>query len=155
MYEHKHVLVAVDGSADSEAVLTFLLRIAGPLDMRVTLLRVLEPVVPDVIEGSRHVVVEDAEARRTDAEEYLAALAADLRSRGVETRCRVGRGKPAEEILAAARAEGVDFIAMATHGRSGVRRLLFGSVAETVLRHADVPVFLIRQPAMVGTTEGR
>lgn len=155
MYEHRHVLVAVDGSADSEAVLTFLLGIAGPLDMRVTLLRVLEPVVPDVIEGSRHVVVEDVEARRTDAQEYLAALAADLRSRGVETRCVVGRGKPAEEILAAACAEGADFIAMATHGRSGVKRLLFGSVAETVLRHADVPVFLIRQPAMVGTTEGR
>jgi nucleotide-binding universal stress UspA family protein len=54
-------------------------------------------------------------------------------------------GRPDTEILAAARSAGADLIAMSTHGRSGVRRLLFGSVAEQVLRQADVPVFLIRE----------
>lgn len=48
-------------------------------------------------------------------------------------------------ILEIAKSSGADLIAMSTHGRSGLGRLLFGSVAEQVLRHADVPVFLMRQ----------
>jgi len=58
---------------------------------------------------------------------------------------RVRRGQPVEQILAAAREEAADLIAMTTHGRTGPARLLFGSVAEGVLRHADIPVFLMRQ----------
>jgi len=146
MYSHKRALVALDGSPSSEAVLRFLLEIAGPLDMTVLLVRVLEPVTPVVIEGSRHMVVEDVEGRRRDAEEYLAPIAAALRAQGVETACDVRRGHPAEEIITAAREHRADLIAMATHGRTGLGRLLFGSVAEVVLRHAPVPVFMIRQP---------
>lgn len=146
MYRHKRVLVALDGSPSAEAVLRFLLEIAGPLDMTVALLRVLEPVPPVVIEGTRHMVVEDVESRRRDAEEYLAPIAAELRKQGVDVSFQVRRGRPAEEILAAAREGHVDLIAMATHGRTGLGRLLFGSVAEAVLRHAPVPVFMIRQP---------
>jgi nucleotide-binding universal stress UspA family protein len=56
----------------------------------------------------------------------------------------VRRGQPAEEILASARAAGADLIAMTTHGRSGLGRLLFGSVAEAALRQAEIPVFLMR-----------
>jgi nucleotide-binding universal stress UspA family protein len=151
MYSHKRVLVALDGSPSSEAVLRFLLEIAGPLDMTVLLLRVLEPIVPTVIEASRHVEVEDVEGRRRDAEEYMAPIGAALRAQGVETAWEVRRGRPAEEILAAARERGADLIAMATHGRTGLGRLLFGSVAEAVLRHASVPVFMIRQPEAVQT----
>ena len=147
MYNHKRVLVALDGSASSEAVLRFLLEIAGPLDMTVLLLRVLEPIPPSVIETTRQMVLEDVEGRRRDAEEYLAPIAAALRAKGVTVSWQVRRGRPAEEILAAARDSHVDLIAMATHGRTGVGRLLFGSVAESVLRHAPVPVFMLRQPA--------
>ena len=57
----------------------------------------------------------------------------------------VRRGEPTAEILAGARAADADLIAMTTHGRSGLGRLLFGSVAEAVLRQADIPVFLMRQ----------
>lgn len=151
MYSHKRALVALDGSPSSEAVLRFLLEIAGPLDMTVLLVRVLEPVPPVVIEGSRHMVLEDLEGRRRDAEEYLAPIAAALRAQGVETTWEVRRGHPAEEIIAAAREQHADLIAMATHGRTGLGRLLFGSVAEVVLRHAPVPVFMIRQPDAVLT----
>ncbi|HEU4368694.1 MAG TPA: universal stress protein [Methylomirabilota bacterium] len=149
MYSHKRALVALDGSPSSEAVLRFLLEIAGPLDMTVLLVRVLEPVPPVVTEGSRHMVIEDVEGRRRDAEEYLAQIAAALRAQGVETALEVRRGRPAEEILAAAREHRADLIAMATHGRTGLGRLLFGSVAEVVLRRAPVPVFMIRQPDAV------
>ncbi len=57
---------------------------------------------------------------------------------------RVGVGKPAEEILRVAREEGVDLIVMGTHGHTGLRHLLLGSVAEEVTRHAPCPVFTIR-----------
>jgi nucleotide-binding universal stress UspA family protein len=149
MFSRKRVLVALDGSPSSEAVLRFLLEIAGPLDMSVMLLRVLEPIPPMALEGTRHFTAENPEARRRDAEEYLAPIAAALRAQGVEVTWEVRRGRPDEEILAATREGAADLIAMATHGRTGLGRLLFGSVAEAVLRHASVPVFLIRQPDAV------
>jgi nucleotide-binding universal stress UspA family protein len=148
---YKRVLVALDGSASSEAVLQFLLEIAGPLDMTVMLLRVLEPLPPMAIEGTRHVTLDDVAARQQDAEEYLAAIAAALRARGVSVTSEVRRGRPDTAILTAAHEGRADLIAMATHGRTGLGRLLFGSVAEAVLRHATIPVFMIRQPVPVET----
>jgi nucleotide-binding universal stress UspA family protein len=59
-------------------------------------------------------------------------------------RTEVRRGEPVEEIVRGAREVGADLIAMTTHGRSGFGRLLFGSVAEAVLREAELPVFLMR-----------
>jgi nucleotide-binding universal stress UspA family protein len=150
MYSHRRVLVALDGSAAAEAVLRFLLEIAGPLDMTVLLIRVLEPMPPMVRGSVRQLVLEDIASRRRDAEEYLAPIAAALRAKGVDVSWQVRRGHAAEEILAAAAESSVDLIAMATHGRTGLGRLLFGSVAETVLRQAPVPVFMIRQPDGVG-----
>jgi len=152
VYKHKRVLVALDGSPSAEAVLNFLLDIAGPLDMTVLLLRVLEPIPPMAIEGTTNFTSgDDVEMRHYDAEDYLAPLAARLRGQGVAAACQVRRGRPAEQILAAARESHADLIAMATRGRTGVGRLLFGSVAEEVLRHAPVPVFMIRQPDSVET----
>jgi len=80
------------------------------------------------------------------SQEYLTAIAAELRAKGlrVDTQVRVGTNA-VEEILAGARDVGADLIAMTTHGRGGLGRLLFGSVAEAVLRQADIPVFLMRQ----------
>jgi nucleotide-binding universal stress UspA family protein len=147
MYSHKRVLVALDGSQAGEAVMKLLMEIAGPLDMTIMLLHVVEPARPEVLEGP--VMVEDVEARRRDAEEYLAPIAAMLRSQGVDTSWAIRHGRPADEILAAATESSADLIAMATHGRTGLGRLLFGSVAEAVLRRASVPVFLIRQPQTV------
>jgi nucleotide-binding universal stress UspA family protein len=141
---YKRALVPLDGSSVAEAIIPFILDIAGPLDMEVILLRVVEPIVPIVIEGSRHVEVEDVEARRTDAEEYLAPLAVELRNKAVRVESQVRRGNPADEIVAAARETGADLIAMSTHGRGGLGRLVFGSVAQAVLRHVDTPVLLMR-----------
>jgi nucleotide-binding universal stress UspA family protein len=144
MYSHKRVLVALDGSTACETVLRFLMEIAGRLEMTVLLLHVLEPITPQVVEGT--VIVDDIEARRREAEEYLAPISAALRSQGVDTAWAIRRGQPAEEILDAATESGADLIAMATHGRTGLGRLVFGSVADAVLRQAPVPVFMIREP---------
>jgi nucleotide-binding universal stress UspA family protein len=140
----KRAVVALDGSPVAEAIIPFILEIAGPLDMEVVLVRVNRPIPPEVIDGSRHVMVEDPEASRVDAEEYLAPVAVELRKKGVRARTQVRRGDPAEEIVLAARDIDADLIAMTTHGRSGLGRLLFGSVAEAVLRESRLPVFLMR-----------
>lgn len=144
MPSHKRVLVALDGSSAGEAVLRCLTEIAGPFVLGVTLLHVLEPITPQVSDGA--MVLDDVEARRRDAEEYLQLVATALGVQGVETACTIRQGRAADEILAAAKESGADLIAMATHGRTGLGRLLFGSVAEAVLRRAPVPVLMLREP---------
>jgi nucleotide-binding universal stress UspA family protein len=141
---YKRVLVPLDGSLVAEGIIPFIMEIAGPLDLQVVLLRVLVPVPPMAVEGTRQVVIEDFAKHRAEAAEYLAAMASELRAKGVRVTKDVRRGEPVAEILAGAREAEADLIAMTTHGRSGLGRLLFGSVAEAVLRQAEVPVFLMR-----------
>lgn len=141
---YRRVLVPLDGSLVAEGIIPFIMEIAGPLDMQVVLLRVLVPVPPMSVEGTRQVVIEDLEKRRAEAEKYLAVIAAELRGKGVRATTDVRPGEPVAEILQGAREAEADLIAMTTHGRSGLRRLLFGSVAEAVLRQAEIPVFLMR-----------
>ena len=140
----KRVLVPLDGSDLAEEVLPFLTEIAGPLDIEFTLLRVVVPVPPEYVEGTRYITVENIPARMEAARAYLAPIAAGLEAKGVRVTTELRRGDPLPEILEAAKAAKVDLIAMTTHGRTGLGRLLFGSVAEAVLRHSEVPVFLVR-----------
>ena len=94
--------------------------------------------------------MEELAARTKEAGDYLSGIAAALSGRGVRVQVRVSRGTPVQEILAATRESGADLIAMTTHGRSGLRRLVVGSVAEGVLRRADSPVLLLRISAARG-----
>jgi nucleotide-binding universal stress UspA family protein len=142
---YRRALVPLDGSMIAEAIVPFILEIAGPLDMEVALLRVVVPSPPLVVEGSTHAVVEDMEKLRADAQEYLASIATALRARGIRVTVHVRSGDAVGEILAGARENEADLIAMTTHGRGGLGRLLFGSIAEAVLRQAEIPVFLMRQ----------
>jgi nucleotide-binding universal stress UspA family protein len=144
---YKRALVPLDGSVVAEGVVPFVLEIAGPLDMEVTLLRVVVPTPPVIVEGSSYVAVDDLEQQEADADAYLAGIAAELRAKGIRVKSIVRRGEPVAAILNGAREVDADLIAMTTHGRSGFGRLLFGSVAEAVLRHSRVPVLLMRQTA--------
>lgn len=140
----RRALIPLDGSAVAEAVIPVFLEFALPLKLEVVLLQVLAPVTPQVSEGSRHVIVDATERLRQEAEAYLGRYAEGLCAQGLSARTAVRVGDAATEIAAGAREYQADLIAMTTHGRSGLSRLLFGSVAEAVLRRADVPVFLIR-----------
>jgi nucleotide-binding universal stress UspA family protein len=82
--------------------------------------------------------------KELDAQGYLEPLVASLKAKGVRAGARVRIGDPATEIVAAAKEINADLIAMTTHGRTGLGRLLFGSVAEAVLRGSPIPVFLLR-----------
>lgn len=135
----KRILVPLDGSSLAEATLPQVKELAALHHAEVVLLRVaLAHTLPGVD-------AVDAQVRAVDeAQTYLAALETDLAAQGVTVKSVVRYGRAAEEILDQARAGHVDLIAMSTHGRSGIRRWVVGSVAETVLRHAPVPVLLVR-----------
>ena len=141
---YKRVVVPLDGSPLAEGMLRFIVDVAGPLDLEVLLLRVIRTPPPQVDATIRAALLESAEYSTEDAREYLAPLAADLRRRGIRVRTQVRYGEPVDEIVEYAREMAADLIAMTTHGRSGLGRWLFGSVAEAVLRQTEIPVFLMR-----------
>lgn len=131
------VLVPLDGSRFGERALVAVARFTGPDRREVVLLQVVVPIDPAPL-------LPDGSAARREAERYLDRVRKRLARRGIPVRVLVRSGDPAEEILGCAKAEGASLIAMSTHGRSGLRRTLFGSVAETVLRRATLPVLLVR-----------
>jgi nucleotide-binding universal stress UspA family protein len=153
MYER--MLVPLDGSEVAEAILPFAEQVGGPLDAEVVLLRVIEPLSPIELVASAGVVAPDTfTLRDMDAKQYLSEFQRRLSKKGLRVRTQVANGPPAKEILAATQAISADLIAMATHGRSGLGRVLLGSVAEAVLRASPVPVLLIRMTAKTDERTG-
>ena len=141
--ELKKVLVPVDGSPVAETILPFIEEIGGPLDMEI-ILRVVPLTSLEVVAMARKVGPGDPIVKELEAQGYLEPLVEALKAKGIRAGGRVRIGDPATEIVAAAKEIGADVIAMTTHGRSGLGRLLFGSVAEAVLRASPIPVFLMR-----------
>jgi len=145
---YKRVLIPLDGSELAEAILPFAEQVAGPLDAEVVLLRVVEAVSAVEAIASAGVIAPDTFAiREMEAKRYLHEVERRLSKKGLRVRTRIALGSPAEAILGAIHTSVVDLVAMTTHGRSGLGRALFGSVAESVLRASPVPVLLIRMPA--------
>jgi nucleotide-binding universal stress UspA family protein len=143
------ILVPLDGSAQAEAVLPHAVAAARATNSKLTLLQVvasssmLETTIwpVGVPAGS---MIDSAEERRI-AYAYLQTTASKLHDSGLEFATLVLEGDPATEIVQRARDyDEVSMIAMATHGRSGIGRWVFGSVAEKVLHGASVPLLLVR-----------
>jgi len=131
------VLIPLDGSALAERALEPAADLAGLLGARCDLVRVVAPG------GGPEQAAEEGEARS-----YLGRVAGRLGQRGLEAQTRVlAARQPAEAILLAARAWGSGLIALATHGRGGIRRALLGSVADQVLRAAPCPLLVYRPVA--------
>ena len=141
------LLVPLDGSAVAEAVLPYARRLAGGRGSQLILVQVVMPTpVAAAIEApaAAQIVAEADERARVEAQAYLGRMSERLRRDGREVTPLVLLGDPATVITNVAREHAVELIAMTTHGRTGLSRLMFGSVAEHVLRHAPVPVFLVR-----------
>jgi nucleotide-binding universal stress UspA family protein len=137
------ILVPLDGSTLSAAVLTVIARLPWPLHGVVELLHVLEaPATGLDLPPS----LTAAEAQRAAARNYLERVAARLAGKGFEVEWVVLEGPAPTTIAQRVVDRGTDLVAMTTHGRSGVARLLLGSVAEQVLRRVDVPVLLWKAP---------
>jgi nucleotide-binding universal stress UspA family protein len=134
------ILVPLDGSPRSELILSQIGRLLRHADAEVLLLRVLPPDGHPM--GSPESVRLSGE--REVAQKYVSDLVERFRGRGARIWGRVIRGEAAPAILETAEIEGSSLIAMTTHGRTGLRRWVLGSVAEKVVRQSPVPVLLVR-----------
>jgi len=140
----QRILIPLDGSELAERVLEPATAIGTLTGAQFALIRAVEP--SSLLDGFAAVAEPRAieygcEQRRSMALTYLDRVAERLRTRGLYTQTHVVSGKsPAAAVLDVARGENIDLIAVATHGRSALRRLLLGSVAETIVWRSPVPV---------------
>jgi nucleotide-binding universal stress UspA family protein len=143
------ILVPLDFSDCASKLLDEAIRFARAFQARLLLLHASDPPrsLPLTAmlkpRGAAHPMPVEA-LLRADAEAHLAPMLRLARERGVEAASVVAFGRPAEVIRAIASREHVAMIVMGTHGRSGLVRATLGSIAEEVLRHADVPVVTVR-----------
>lgn len=150
---YKRILVPLDGSATAEAVLPYAEAFAAGFKTKVELMSVIDMgAMTTHLSGDnvRHLDTLIAHEEKKCAS-YLESVA-KIFSR-FPTECRIVRGTPAEAILDATSKDRDTLIAMATHGRSGAKRWLLGSVAEKVLRGATNPLFLVRAAAAQGSPQ--
>ncbi len=141
---YKKILVPLDGSELSESVLNHVVTIATSCHVpEVVLMRVREPLDKSVKETlDAKIASQLDEAYHNEAANYLEKIATTLKRKGIAVKVEVLSGKPAEEIIKYSQRSGVDLVIMSTHGRSGVSRWVFGSVADKVVRQTEVPVLI-------------
>lgn len=138
--EIHHILVPTDFSAPSQQAMTYAFELAQKVGAKLSLLHVIEVPVYAI---EVYLPLQDLEQ---DARRGLARLLPEAEAAHVDVTRLVAMGVPYEKILETATAEQVDLIVMATHGRTGLRHLAMGSVAERVVRMAPCPVLTIRSP---------
>jgi len=138
----RKILVPLDGSSFAEEALPHARELAECGGGEIVLVRVDEPYEPPP--GIFVPATAIPEVVRLSAGEYLEQLVSRLRLAGIKVESAVLDGKVADAILKYAGEEGVDLIVMSTHGRTGISRLLMGSVAEQIVHGAPCPVLLIR-----------
>ena len=149
-YGISRIIVPLDGSELAETVLPYAATLSRKMDMSMTLLQVLPPddfytdgyTVIEVPNGNKGET--EAEARR-----YLVSIARQMREEGLEADARIVKGKPSSEIAELARGADHNMLALASHGRSGISRLLLGSVAEAVVRESGDPVLIVRSSTVL------
>jgi nucleotide-binding universal stress UspA family protein len=148
---YQHVLLALDGSETAEIALPDAASVAASNGARLTLLHVIPPALAEMYAGSEMIASDQPEGVRRDAaHRYLDSVHRKLEANGIDAQIAVAVGEAAEAILVYADQHGVDLVVMATHGRSGWRRWVLGSVAERVLHAAAGPVLLVRVPPAGG-----
>lgn len=152
---NEKVLIPLDGSKVGEAALPVIRKLIAKLSpeisVEVTLLGVIASLTHWVVVGEASAPISYTEEELKGIEQrvhnYLDQASEALKSQEIICKTMVRTGNAAEEILKAADEINADMIAMSTHGRSGLRRLAFGSVTDKVLRGASVPVLMVRAPS--------
>lgn len=147
---YRKILVPLDGSRLAEEMLPYVKTLARCTGAELVLLRVPiyayaetnQPLgayrrVPSGLTDERDVALREVT-------EYLKHIQTRLALEGLKVATIIAEGDPAQTIIRTAQTEQVDLIAMSTHGYTGLPRVIFGSVAETVLRGAGIPVLLFR-----------
>jgi nucleotide-binding universal stress UspA family protein len=140
------ILVGLDGSTLAETILPMVRALARRVGGEIALLHVVHLPIAVPVHGGLtidEIVAEEEHAALT----YLRRIAAELEGDGVAVRTAVAIGDTVPEIVRFAERESIDLVALATHGRSGVQRWLYGSVADGVLHAVTRPLLLLRPRA--------
>jgi nucleotide-binding universal stress UspA family protein len=141
------ILVAVDGSACATAAAEHALELAAEYDAALHVVYVIDATDLGLTTPSEIDVEQVKASLRTRGEEATDAVVQAAADAGVDAVAEVRVGIPHEAIREYAAEIGADLLAVGTHGRTGVERYLLGSVAERVVRTADVPVLTVHVEA--------
>ena len=138
----KRMLVPLDGSGLGEGIIPYAARMAESMNADISLFNAMYPWGLGL--GEVGPTYEEEEARKAKVISYLDKVGEDFRNRGINTDCVAITGFAGQEIVAYADGKNADLIAMTTHGRTGLLRYVFGSVAYKVIHSGDTPVLLVR-----------
>ena len=148
----KKIMVPLDGSELAECVLPYLQAMTEAKGVQtVVFVRVVEPFSLTPVRGETGWLTEE-EIKQLDtksqavAESYIEKLVSRLDYGKVTIQKEVLVGRAAEQLAEYARKNDIDLIVVATHGRSGVSRWVWGSVADKLLRSVHAPVLMVRAP---------
>jgi len=150
---YNKILVPLDGSKLAECVLPHVQTLVQGCHVReVVFMRVIEPI-RSVVAAEGMMSPQDVESITasmvSDAEIYLKALVQSSKYDGTKVEWQVKGGGVAETLVDYATEQGIDLVVIATHGRSGVSRWVWGSIADRILRASCVPVLMVRAPGCV------
>jgi len=141
------ILVCLDGSSLSEQIVPYATEVARRFGSRVVLLQVLQ--IPSSLaaasaQGAENVIEEELRRLSYEAHQYLEGIAAQMKDKGVSAEVSVIEGTPGDAIVEYASQSEIELIVVATHGRKNIGRLVFGSVADHVMRHSFIPVLSVK-----------
>jgi len=138
------ILVPLDGSPLAQAILPYVMVVAKGFHSRVILFHVAETALDLEAPEQKTYADETMERIRPLAENYLAGVADEFRREAIDVQTKVVEGRAAAQIVEHAEQENVGLIAMSTHGRSGLARLVMGSGIDKILRACEQPILLVR-----------
>lgn len=139
------ILVPLDGSKRAERILPHVEKLAHDNQSMLIFFTVVSaPKLFGYDDLQYAQFQKETETTMAEAEQYVKALSGEFRAKGIEARHRVVMGPVVKEILDAAEREDADLVAMCSHGRGGLSRLFYGSVASGVLNRVDRALLIIR-----------
>lgn len=140
---YKKILVPLDGTTNSEAILPQVRSLAQQCGATVLLLEVLESLPPHAASVAPEIINAGLSQRIAEVRQYVHGIEAQMQAEGYSAQAVVRYGTVVETILAVAEESGADLIAMASRGYTGLKRLIYGSVAGEVLHRSKTPLLVL------------
>lgn len=154
----KRLLVPLDGSRLGSRALAYASEVAHHFGAEVVLIQVVKPAMPgatitgmtpgiaspSAVELAVQAALEEDKRNSAHAKRYLSGKVRGMKSRDIKASYQVIVGDPAQSIMEFSKKEHMDLVVMTTHGKSGLKRAVMGSVADTVIRESGKPVLVVR-----------
>lgn len=140
---YKRILVPLDGTKNSEAILPQVKSLAKQCGATIILLEVLESLPPHAVVIEPDLINQGISQRASQVRQYVHDIEEQLRQEGCDVEAVVKHGTVVETILSVAQEAGIDLIAMASHGYTGLKRLIYGSVAGEILHRSRAPLLVL------------